>query len=514
MSTVVQKFDADGKSVERELQKMQREYDKLFAKMEGITASSKKNKRAAEESAAAINNYAAGIARAVGAAVSLQTALSLVTGEMNRQKKIQEDVARRNMPIGQSQDQVAKMIGMSGTVGPKETRAFLEQIRGIQAATGFGSIAQLNLAAADTLSATGGNQQRTLEILRAAAPLFRSDPANLGTVASGIADVMNSSPGMSAVDATALANTSLGQSRMTQLGSFKEIAKAIGGGSGMFDADKGDAAKVIAGLFGTMSRASSDPDGSTTKTSVIQMLKTLEKFGGAGTFEQRLGNVQSGLASGTLDEAKLLEGIDAASFSAVRSIYRNEPGIMGDLTGTVNKTRNASRQDLANLVAFLESGTPQIESNTRSASRSARGEGINQGDTNSLLAQDAIAEYNEMRQKLKTYTLGEFVESFGDTVGGLIGMDGDTLDINNRDAADIARVRRIGTEKRIRAIEGSESPNRESDLEILRGTLQALKAIEAQAIEQRKQNAEMTATMRANARSRNATAQSATHTER
>jgi hypothetical protein len=475
--SVVQKFDADTSAVEKALEKVSSKYDALAAKVSEV---GKRSKQSTDDTTTSITNYAAGLAKAAGAALSLQTALGLVTQQMEKQKKINEEISRGAITIGQSQSAVGQMIG---AVGPGELDAFLGKLREIQKNTAFGSIAQLNLAAADTLSATGGNQQMTLDILRAAAPIMRSDPGNLGTVSAGIADVMGTS-GLSAMDATALANTALGQSRMTQLGSFKEVAKAIGGGSSLFGADREDAAKIIAGLFGTMSRASKDPDGATTKTSVIAMLKSLEKFGGEGTFEQRLSTVQRGIADGSISEAKLMEGIDASSFGSVRSLYRNDPALMADLTATINKTRTASREELSNLVAFLEGGTPEIRSITARSRRQANIEGANATTSgyDALATADAFEEYNEIIAQVKTPTPADVVENFGDTIAGFLGSSGDALDASTRSAAENARVRRLAAQSRINYISAGDSPTRDRDLVLLQSAVDALLRIEKQGL--------------------------------
>jgi hypothetical protein len=363
----------------------------------------------------------------------------------------------------------------------------------------------LNVAAADTLSATGGNQQMTLDILRAAAPLFRQDPTSLPTVSGGIADVMNAS-GLSAIDATALANTALGQSRLTQLSAFKEIAKTIGGGEGLFGADKADSAKIIAGLFGTMSRASKDPEGATTKTATIKMLQTLEQMGD-GTFEERLSKLQSRLASGELKEEKLMQGYDAASFSAVRSIFRNEPGIMQDLTATINKTKNTSRQDLAQLVQFLTNGTPEINDAVERIRQEASLESANASPAGYAAtdAERAMDIYNEAKAKTRVWTPGKFVEGFGDSVASVFGSSGDEIDASRRSTYDIARVRRLGIEANMRWLEGNESPNAQRDREIYSAAIQALKNIEANT---------KAAAINNTTKARNAAAQAAVHTER
>jgi Skp family chaperone for outer membrane proteins len=130
MSTVVQKFDADGKSVERELEKMRKEYDKLIVKME---SAGRKSKKSTDDATTGMAGYAKGLATAVGGALSLHTALQLVTKEMSNQKKAQEDIARRSLPIAASQDLVGKMIGNVGAASE-----FLDKIRAIQRDTVLG----------------------------------------------------------------------------------------------------------------------------------------------------------------------------------------------------------------------------------------------------------------------------------------------------------------------------------------------------------------------------------------
>jgi hypothetical protein len=352
MANVVQKFDADGKSVERELEKMRKEYDKLLQKMGQLEKDSEK---AARSQKSHFEGVATSLMGAVTGYITLQQALEEVNAELQRQIDLQRRAAQANVTVASSQASVRKNIG---DVTTAQFQTFLQGVQAIQRETGFANLAQLNTAAADVLSATGSNQATTLEVLKATAPIFRDKPEELAQFAGGVADVMSAS-GSSAEEATALALAGFGQSRTTSLTAFKNVAQAIkSGGAFSGVGDKQTSEEIIA-LFGTMSRFSGDVEGGSTRTAVVKFMEKMEAFGGEGSLLDRLGRVQEGIAGGTIDETKVLEGFEAASKGAVRNILRADPTIDADLRATVDTTK-ASTEAYARLVNDLQIGTPQL----------------------------------------------------------------------------------------------------------------------------------------------------------
>jgi hypothetical protein len=487
MGTVVQKFDADGKSVERELEKMRREYDKLMGKMELVAKQSRRDAKAFEKQSGEVVSSLAAMAMGY---VSLQQAAALFNAELQRRIDLEKRTADKNISVAASQAQVRKMIG---NVSTDEFTGFLGQIQGIQTDSGFADIAQMNNAAAAILSATGSNQQATTEILAAVAPVFRDTPDQLATFAGAVADVMNVTK-TDARSAAALALAGTANARIESLGGFANVAQAVGSGRSLLgDSSDQEAGEQIMALFGTMSRFSKDKEGGPTRTAVVTMLQKLEQFGGSGGMLDRLASVQEQLAAGTIKESDLLAGFEKTSFGTVRDLFRGTVGINEDLKATVASTKgsvesfNAMANDLANATPQLQAAaiSQRIDMNTEQSQLGALG-----GDT-ALLAQARRAR-DEAFAGVRTTTLR-----------GLFGT-----------GEGAARVNESDLQKAETAREDAISLRRSLELTGFLATEEQKRADRALIDRQLQLIDQVIATLRANAQSRNAAAQSATHTER
>jgi hypothetical protein len=484
MATVVQKFDADGKSVERELEKMRREYDKLMGKMEHVAKQSRKDAKALQQQTAESISSLASMAMGY---MSLQQAAALFNSELQRRIDLEKRTGDKNVSVAASQAQVRKMIG---NVSTDEFTGFLGQVQGIQSDSGFSDISQMNMAAAAILSATGSNQKTTTEILAAVAPVFRDAPDQLATFAGAVADVMNVTK-TDARSAAALALAGTANARIESLGGFANVAQAVGAGRTLLgDSTDQSAGEQIMALFGTMSRFSKDKEGGPTRTAVVTLLQKLEQFGGNGGVLERLASVQEQLATGSLNETELLSGFEKTSFGTVRDLFRGTAGINEDLKATIASTKG-SVEAFDALATDLTNATPQLQA-------ASLGQRVDLATEQSQLG-TAGGDIALLEQARKARDAA-FAEVRTTTLRGLFGA-GEGIANANATEVEKAQMARESTQQLLGSLSFMGNSERvRADRELVD---KQLKLID-----------EVIATLKANAQSRNAAAQSATHTER
>lgn len=484
MSTVVQKFDADGKSVERELEKMRREYDKLLAKMDSVVKQSNRDRRLFNVN---IGDQILSIGSMAASYLSLQNAAALFNKELQRRIDLEKQTSDKNISVAASQAQVRKMIG---NVSTNEFQGFLGQVQNIQAESGFAEISQMNMAAAAVLSATGSNQKTTTEILAAVAPVFRDAPDQLATFAGAVADVMNVTK-TDAKSAAALALAGTANARIESLGGFSNVAQAVGAGRTLLgDTPDQQAGEQIMALFGTMSRFSKDKEGGATRTAVVTFLQKLEQFGGQGGVLERLASVQEQLATGKLKERELLEGFEKTSFGTVRDLFRGTTGINEDLKATIASTTGSVAAFNA-LASDLTNGTPQLQAAAlgQRVEMAAEQSQLNAtGGDVALLAQ-ARAARGAAYAGVQTTTMAGVVPD-PDWFERMFATPIAQAELEQRQTLKLQNA----------LLQSTQTEQVRADRELV---AKQLKLID-----------EVIATLKANAQSRNAAAQSATHTER
>jgi hypothetical protein len=487
MGTVVQKFDADASAVERELAKMRREYDKLLQKMDAVAKQSQRDRRLFNIDLTA---QIRGLAQMAAGYFSLQSAAALFNAELTRRIDLEKRLSDKTISVAASQAQVRKMIG---NVTTDEFKGFLDQISAIQTQSGFADIGQMNNAAAAILSATGSNQKTTTEILAAVAPVFRDTPDQLAQFAGAVADVMNVTK-TDAQSASALALAGLSSARIEQLGGFANVAQAVGSGRTLLgDLDDQTAGEQIIALFGTLSRFSKDKEGGPTRTAAVTLLQKLEQFGGEGGIPERLKAVQEQLAAGRIREADLLSGFEKTSFGAVRDLFRGGDEINQDLLTTISTTKGSVEQFQA-LVNDLNTATPQLQAaafGDRIAMATEQAQLGTAGGEAALLAQ--------ARQARGAAAAG--VNAFTNTAAFNF-MDLDRMLPGGFNTPEQQAQRELNfllsMQRELRSAGDTESAN--ADRQLVRDQIKIVEGI--------------IATLKANARARNASAQSATQTER
>lgn len=301
------KFTGDANQLAKEYDKLVRKVDKLEKANAGLAAKSKQVARQQKESTSTasrgISTMIAGVGAWAASYVSVTAAIGLVNTALQEQARLSEEAHQTNIRVAGSQAAVLKNIG---DVSDEETKAFLYKVDQIRQQTGFSSVVPLQQAASSILSATGGDQQKTLDILSASAPLFGTDPDNLATFGSSLGDVMKASGIKDARANAALMLGIQGQARFEDLSAFKNVAPALAaadvvtGGENETAADKLRDAREAAAAFAAIGSRAGDPDGNLTKTAAANLfanLRNVTRDAGApaevDTFKERLDFVRA-----------------------------------------------------------------------------------------------------------------------------------------------------------------------------------------------------------------------------
>jgi predicted nucleic acid-binding Zn-ribbon protein len=228
---------------------------------------------------AGLNSITQSLAALVTGSLSVGAIVSQIRAAMEEAKALREEQNRKQMDVGEAQGETLKMLG---AVETPEAEKFLSSVQQVGEDTKFKDMTQLYLAAADTLSATAGDQEMTLAILKQAAPLFKNRPDQISEFAGAVADLATiqgakSDEEIKGVISTVLSTT--GQARITSLSGFKEIARGIAGAvvsdtSGEKDRAIAEAGAVAAAIGGAIK----DPNGAMTGTATSGLASQLERL--------------------------------------------------------------------------------------------------------------------------------------------------------------------------------------------------------------------------------------------
>lgn len=204
-------------------------------------------------------------------------------------KRLQQEQATSQMNAAVAQADVVKMLGDPGAAG-----TFLARSETARTESGFQDVDAWNTAAANVLSATAGNQELTLSILKTIAPLQKNKPAELTALSAAVADIATLQGAVSEKDVQqvfSMVIEAIGQSRITSYQAFKEAAAATAAAI-QTDAsaqqevttrsdDRTERARAIReaqAAFAAVGGAIKDPMGSQTKTTIAALATQLEAF--------------------------------------------------------------------------------------------------------------------------------------------------------------------------------------------------------------------------------------------
>jgi hypothetical protein len=129
-----------------------------------------------------VSNLIGSLSQAAAGYFSVTAALEIHNRELQRKLELEKKSA--SFAVNTASGDIAVRAAI-GDVRRDEYQKFLSSVRQMNVDTKFGDERSLKMGAASVLSGTGGNQELTLDILRAAAPLYRDKPADLPSFAGG-----------------------------------------------------------------------------------------------------------------------------------------------------------------------------------------------------------------------------------------------------------------------------------------------------------------------------------------
>ncbi len=202
--------------------------------------------------------------------LSVQGALSLVTAELQKQKELREEQTQAQLSVADSEQKLRQnSIGLAAG----EREKFIGDVASLASETSLPQ-REINLAAASTLSATG-SAERTLEILKTASA-FTRDPAQIESIAGGIADLIATGAAATADESLGVLTTTAAGSRVTDV---SKVATELGKVSASFTSElAGSDAATGGALFAALTKATADTEGRTSRTGAIALKENLDKF--------------------------------------------------------------------------------------------------------------------------------------------------------------------------------------------------------------------------------------------
>ncbi|REJ65829.1 MAG: hypothetical protein DWQ31_16585 [Planctomycetota bacterium] len=202
--------------------------------------------------------------------LSLQSALRLITQEMQKQQEFVDKRAAAQLSVSESRNLVLRNV-VSKT--PAEREAILANSQRLASETGVSETA-INAGLAQALSASGGKVSASLEATKIASRFLVDRPSEIGEFAGTLLD-------LSKITQTDDALTNLGLlSRVGELGRVvdpglqaRNIAPALIGFQ-----TTGGTGREAGALYAALSNAGADVRGERTGTSLIQLGEQLRDF--------------------------------------------------------------------------------------------------------------------------------------------------------------------------------------------------------------------------------------------
>ena len=408
---VKQTFSGDSTALIREYQKIQRQQIKLEQQIAKSNASQAQGVANTKRMKSSLDGIVANVGAFAAGFVSVHAAAKLVTEEMELQRRLAREAKMAAISLADSQAAVAKNIG---DVSDEAFQAFVNRVQNIAVDTGFQSPSQLNVAASGLLSATAGNQELTLELLKTAAPFFKDAPEQLGVFASRMGDIMKATGSSNAKETMALMLAIQGQSRFEDLSAFGNVAPALKASVvTQQGVDRTQATREAAALFAAIGGAIGDTEGAVTKTAVANLSANLERvIGGDGmSVMQRLAIAQQKISEGGEEGERVKEAILQSGFEGAI-----KPTIRQLISDSTSETAVAARESLDKITASedfvdrkrkqLMSGTSQLELANLTREQQARRELAAAQSPDAAIA----AARDEARQALERASIpGDFL---------------------------------------------------------------------------------------------------------
>lgn len=377
----------------------------------------------------------------VGGFVSAGAAMALFNQKLEDSKRLGQEALQANRNIGQAQAAVIKNLGLG--VSDADSKKFLASVAKIQAETGFGDQSALLQGASSILSATGGDQQKSLDILRQSAIFMKDQPGQIGEFGGAMGDVMKATGSNSAQETAAFMLAMQGQARFEDLGAFKNVAPVLAANRVITTGDQATNAREAGALVAGVGQQLGDPNAAVTKTAVIALAAKLEQtFPKIETTFGRLEALQKA-DQATRDEF-LKAGFEVATKPVIRELVNSAESDTAKAVQQAFAAMQSSGADAANMQRQLATLTPQTQQQTFKQLTDSIFEQFKAGQLDVGSTPDAqlsgsdsaqIAAIREMLFKSLENTRGaEAFAGVGESVGAIM------FDVNAQSAEEANRI--------------------------------------------------------------------------
>lgn len=359
MSTIHQKFTGDVSQLEKEIEKLRKDFIKLHEQIAKGPKDAAKHYNmldsTIQKTAVSMRNSITGMA---GGYLTVQNALKLITAEMEHQRKLADEARTANISLADAQ------AGMIRNMGPGATRAQVdEMVRSVKDISGRSGVSErdLSIAAGKVLSGTGGDAKLTAKILGDASKILGDKPDEMAEFASRVPGVMTAMGTDDPQKAMAWMTAVMGAARLVKPESFGKYSKAISSGAVTQKGVSEEAATSSTGaiLAGIGTRLD-DAEGALTAGAALRLANTLENVvGGTLTNVERIHKVQ---ADPKLQaKAMKLFGTENDAYPLVRELLTDPTSPTARFIDEALPKLKASKEDFRNLQGNLRFGTDALK---------------------------------------------------------------------------------------------------------------------------------------------------------
>lgn len=242
----------------------------------------------------------------VGAVGAIRGAFALVTKELQAQQAMIDKRTEAQLSVGESRNQVLRnLVGSS----PADIKKVQDAAIDISTQTGV-SEAPINAALAAAISATGGNNDLAINLVRKATQFLKDRPTEIGDFAGSLGDLTR-------VTGSTDPSASLGL--LTRIGQLSRITSpkllAANAAPGLIGAAAfGGSPQSSGALFASLTTGSGDNTGATSGTAVVGLAQQLSEFAsGEGAFKGKVAANPALQQGGLLDRIRYLQQNPAAA---------------------------------------------------------------------------------------------------------------------------------------------------------------------------------------------------------
>ncbi len=282
----------------RELEKVNNKLAKQYSTIQNLQGRVKQLNQEAGRGYKNQNKWITDQIRSIGSmaagAVTFLGVQRQITAELARQKQINDSIAERRMSLAGREDDVKTNLGKVST---EVAQRFVTDLRGI-AKDAQADLGSVYTAASSLLSASGGNQARTKNILAQTAPMFRNRPDALGQFSGAIGDLANFANIDDPQQITRLIGLALSaqqQGRITNIADLNKFVQSAAAGKNVdTSGDSVNAFRTSLALNAAISGMIADEEGAMTKTaaaefetSLAELLPEKDVFRADGSIKRR-----------------------------------------------------------------------------------------------------------------------------------------------------------------------------------------------------------------------------------